>query len=365
MGYQVSTGRPRLRLSIDSTWKAPSCVDNGASRPAKAAPSVSAGTATLAITSAEAHRGGVLVDRYLASSPTRSTPANAAPVTSAVPAAGGRRSHVVNVVAMAIAANPPSGARLAGARSTRAPASPPSTARAKNRSAVSMWLPQYGRPRAPPPLRRRHNRPQSDLNLPVSSRNGRATRRHQTTPVLRPVAGSGLVALGLVLLSTGCGLGLPRTPAATAPSQPGGRPMYQVDAQHTGRSPYTGPRQPLLLRTFNTSVVPVPDPVFGTADIQSSAAVAPDGTAYIGLHNGTLFALRDPAGAGNQLAARWSFHPPGGSSWHATPAVAPDGTVYVGFSTQSGTPDAQGTLYALQAPAAGIEPRVLWTVELR
>ena len=140
--------------------------------------------------------------------------------------------------------------------------------------------------------------------------------------------------------------------------------MYQVDAQHTGRSPYTGPRQPLLLRTFNTSVVPVPDPVFGTADIQSSAAIAPDGTAVIGLHNGTLFALRDPAGAGNQLAARWSFHPPGGSSWHATLAVASDGTVYVGFSTQNGTPDAQGTLYALQAPAAGIEPSVLWTVDL-
>ena len=88
--------------------------------------------------------------------------------------------------------------------------------------------------------------------------------------------------------------------------------MYQMDAQHTGRSPYIGPRQPLLLRTFNTSVVPAPDPVFGNADIQSSAAVAPDGTAYIGLHSGTLFALRDPV-SGNQLAARWSLHPAGAS----------------------------------------------------
>src|SRR5207237_952728 len=145
---------------------------------------------------------------------------------------------------------------------------------------------------------------------------------------------------------------------------PIGRPMYQVDAQHTGRSPYIGPRQPLLLRTFDTSMVDVPDPVTGSSDIQSSAAIAPDGTAYIGLHSGTLFALRDPVSAGNQLAARWSFHPPGGSSWHATPAIGRDGTVYVGFSTNSGTPDAQGTLFALQAPITGIEPRVLWSVDL-
>jgi outer membrane protein assembly factor BamB len=64
------------------------------------------------------------------------------------------------------------------------------------------------------------------------------------------------------------------------------------------------------------------------------------------------------------LAARWSFHPPGGSSWHSTPAIARDGTVYVGFSTDSSTPDAQGTLYALQAPATGIEPQILWSVGL-
>lgn len=137
-----------------------------------------------------------------------------------------------------------------------------------------------------------------------------------------------------------------------------------MDAEHTGRSPYVGPRKLLLLRTFNASVVPTPDPVFGSADIQSSAAIGPDGTAYIGLHNGTLFALRDPSGAGNQLAARWSFHPPGGSSWHATPAIGRDGTVYVGFSTDSATPDATGTLYALEAPQTGIEPVVRWSVDL-
>jgi outer membrane protein assembly factor BamB len=140
--------------------------------------------------------------------------------------------------------------------------------------------------------------------------------------------------------------------------------MYQIDAQHTGRSPHVGPSEVILLRTFNASRVDVADPTFDSADIQSSAAIGPDGTAYIGLHNGTLFALRDPAGAGNQLAARWSFHPSGGSSWHTTPAVARDGTVYVGFSTDNNSPDARGTLYALESPTAGIEPHVLWSADL-
>lgn len=174
----------------------------------------------------------------------------------------------------------------------------------------------------------------------------------------------GLLTL-TVLAATACGTKLPASDVSQmAGPLPVGRPMYQMDAQHSGRSPYIGPRQPLLLRTFNTSFVEIPDPVFGNPDIQSSAAIAPDGTAYIGLHSGTLFALRDPNGAGNQLAARWSFHPPGGSSWHATPAIGRDGTVYVGFSTNSGKPDAEGALYALRSPTAGIEPRVLWSVDL-
>jgi outer membrane protein assembly factor BamB len=173
-----------------------------------------------------------------------------------------------------------------------------------------------------------------------------------------------VVAVAALVAATGC-LSRPTTdPTLNFSPLPIGRPMYQMDPQHTGRSPHIGPRQPILLRTFDTSVVDVPDPIFGNSDIQSSAAIAPDGTAYIGLHSGTVWALRDPAGAGNQLAARWSFHPSGGSSWHATPAIARDGTVYVGFSTNNKTPDAQGTLYALQGPSAGIEPTVLWSVDL-
>jgi outer membrane protein assembly factor BamB len=174
----------------------------------------------------------------------------------------------------------------------------------------------------------------------------------------------GFVMLGVLVVSTGCLSRPPTDQSLNFAPLPVGRPMYQMDAQHSGRSPYIGPRQPILLRTFYTSRVEVPDPIFGNSDIQSSAAIAPDGTAYIGLHSGTLFALRDPVGAGNQLAARWSFHPVGGSSWHATPAIGRDGTVYVGFSTDNATPDARGTLYALQAPASGIEPQVLWSADL-
>ena len=140
--------------------------------------------------------------------------------------------------------------------------------------------------------------------------------------------------------------------------------MYQVDAQHTGRSAHVGPSQLSLLATFNTSMVDVPDPVFGNSDIQSSPAVAPDGTVYIGLHSGTLFALRAPIDAGDQLAARWSFHPQDGSSWHETPAIGADGTVYVGFSTSNSSPAAQGRLYALRAPTSGIQPQIVWSVDL-
>jgi outer membrane protein assembly factor BamB len=142
--------------------------------------------------------------------------------------------------------------------------------------------------------------------------------------------------------------------------------MYQVDAQHTGRSPYAGPRKLAVVRSFDTAKVDAATPVFPSPDIQSSAALAADGTIYIAQHSGTLFALTD-AGEGDQLAARWRFHPPGESSWHATPALGQNGDVYLGFSTGGGGPEAppaRGTFYALRAPRAGLEPQVVWSVDL-
>lgn len=153
-------------------------------------------------------------------------------------------------------------------------------------------------------------------------------------------------------------------PSRVSPG-PVAKPMYQIDGQHTGRSPFIGPRRLHLLRTFDTGrpdLQPA-DPQFRNADIQSSAAVDAEGDIYIGLHSGTLFVLRDP-GAGDELELQWLFHPVGGSSWHATPALSPDGVVYLGFSTGSSTPEARGVFYALAAPSTGRVGDVLWSADL-
>lgn len=157
----------------------------------------------------------------------------------------------------------------------------------------------------------------------------------------------------------------PSPAASPAPAGPplAGKPMYQMDPRHTGRSPYNGPRRPVLLRTFLTGSFPTQDPLTQRADIQSSAAIGPDGTIYIGNFPGNLFALRDP-GAGDRLEVVWRFHPPGASSLHATPALGPDGTVYLGFGAGAQGQPASGKLYALRAPASGIDGQVVWSLDL-
>jgi outer membrane protein assembly factor BamB len=137
-----------------------------------------------------------------------------------------------------------------------------------------------------------------------------------------------------------------------------GRPQYQMDAQHSGRSPYAGPSQPVLLRSFDSAALTTATPGDPRPEIQSSAAIGPDGTIYLGNFPGNLLALRDP-GAGSQLELLWRFHPEGASSFHTTPALAADGTIYVGFSTGGATPAAHGTFYALDP-----QGQVRWTVDL-
>jgi outer membrane protein assembly factor BamB len=159
-------------------------------------------------------------------------------------------------------------------------------------------------------------------------------------------------------------------PLQVAPSIVG-RPMYQMDPQHTGRSPHVGPREPVVRRSFDTANFLIGDSAAPSADIQSSAAIGPDGSIYIANHLGVLFALRDPrrgpsptAREREALQLAWRFHPPKESSWHATPALAADGTVYLGFSEGGNTPNAKGALYAIRAPEDGIEGQVLWAVSL-
>jgi large repetitive protein len=143
-----------------------------------------------------------------------------------------------------------------------------------------------------------------------------------------------------------------------------GTPMYQVDFQHTGRTSSNGPRQLTLLRSVDLDqpqYLPEDAPNH-TPDFQSSAAIGPDGTIYIGYHGGTFFALRDSASARDRLDVAWTFHAPGASNWAATPAVAADGTVYIPFSNVGA--DAKNTLYALRAPSSGTEPQVVWQADL-
>jgi outer membrane protein assembly factor BamB len=146
--------------------------------------------------------------------------------------------------------------------------------------------------------------------------------------------------------------------AAVAAPAVVGRPQYQMDAQHSGRSPYSGPAQPVLLRSFDSSALSTKAPATPKADIQSSAAIGPDGTIYLGDLPGNLMAFRDP-GRGKELEMIWRFHPDGESSFHSTPAIAADGTIYLGFSTGGPPADAHGTFYALNP-----QGQVLWKVDL-
>lgn len=151
--------------------------------------------------------------------------------------------------------------------------------------------------------------------------------------------------------------------AAPADQPVVGKPMYQVDARRSGRSPHAGPRRAVLLRTFESGAFPTEQPAFSRPDIQSSSAIGPDGTIYIANFHGNLFALRDP-GSGDRLEVAWRFHPLAASSLHATPALGADGSVYLAFSTGSQSTPQRSTLYALRAPASGIDGQVIWSIDL-
>jgi outer membrane protein assembly factor BamB len=142
--------------------------------------------------------------------------------------------------------------------------------------------------------------------------------------------------------------------------------MYQVDAQHTGRSQYAGPRQGNVLRRYDMSTPDnLPADTNSRADVQSSSAIGPDGTIYVGNFAGLLFALRDSPTAKDQLEVVWRFHPAGDSSFHATPALSSDGsTLYLGFSPRNFNGPSAATLYALKTASSGPQPDTLWSVDL-
>lgn len=147
-----------------------------------------------------------------------------------------------------------------------------------------------------------------------------------------------------------------------------GKPMYQMDAQHTGRSPHTGPRRLSLLRSINLTAPelrPSDAPPITTPDIQSSTVIGKDGTIYATTFSGWTYALKDSVSTRDRLDVVWRFRPTeGGSPAHGTAALSADGsTIYVGY-TIGAAPDTKGVLYALRAPGSGQDAQIVWQADL-
>jgi outer membrane protein assembly factor BamB len=193
----------------------------------------------------------------------------------------------------------------------------------------------------------------------------------------RTLLGAGPLAAGALLAACGeTPQAIVVTPATTpgtqggqptvrgsAPAQTGpGKPMFQMDPQHTGRTPFAGPRRAVLARTLDATLpefLPPENPASRT-DFQNGPMTAPDGTIYINTFAGVLLAIRD---TGDRLVPLWKFHPAGTGSYHGAPAVGKDGNVYAMFSVVTGT-EAKNTLYAVKAPASGSEGQVSWQADL-
>jgi len=140
-----------------------------------------------------------------------------------------------------------------------------------------------------------------------------------------------------------------------------GWPMYQGEPLHLGRSAYRGPRQPMLIRSFDPFADRYLPPRPGNAgqNIQSSPIISPDGGIYISTFQSTVMALRDP-GSGPELQLSWLFQPDGQTGRHGTPALGSDGTVYLAF----GASDFSGNLYAMAPPSSGTTAQVKWKADV-
>ncbi len=134
-----------------------------------------------------------------------------------------------------------------------------------------------------------------------------------------------------------------------------GKPQLQEDAQHTGRSPYAGPRQLQVARSFQAVVPSDPATSSGNNDVQSDLVIGPDGTIYLSTFPGSVLALAD--GSGSTLALKWQFHQPKASGFHSSPILSRDGSLVTGVS--GGTPPST-TLYDLK----GDQPQTAWKYDL-
>ena len=193
---------------------------------------------------------------------------------------------------------------------------------------------------------------------PAASPAGSPSTAPAVSPVAKPAASVGPSPSAGVVASAS------PSPAVAAGGVVG-KPMYQMDALHTGRSPHTGGQRLAVKRTFNTNQPDLrPADALGPGpDIQSSTAIGPDGTIYATNFVGWLFALKDSPSAADRLDLAWRFRPANGSPFHCTPALARDGTVYVSFTTGSGDA-ARGSLFAVRAPTSGQDGQLVWQADL-
>ena len=208
---------------------------------------------------------------------------------------------------------------------------------------------------SPPPVKSPAIAPKSSAS-PARARPAAAIASPSVRPAASLVASPSRVAL----------ITASPSPSATAVA---GKPMYQMDPQHTGRSQHTGPKQLRLMRSIDLispELRPPEQAVVNTPDIESSTVIGPDGTIYATSVGGWTYAFKDGAPASDQLELVWRFRPSeGGSPAQGTASVARDGTtVYVGYAI--GTPLNQlARLYALR-PAGGssLDAQVLWQADL-
>lgn len=104
----------------------------------------------------------------------------------------------------------------------------------------------------------------------------------------------------------------------------------------------TAPREGILGHLLWSARIP--------ATVETSPALASDGTLYVGGGDWSMYAIAPPADGGTAGRILWGF--PTGGSLVSSPAVASDATLYFGSM--------DGKLYALE-PAPGGRPRVKWT----
>lgn len=88
-------------------------------------------------------------------------------------------------------------------------------------------------------------------------------------------------------------------------------PCKGHDLRHTGQSLYNGTQSNMLKWTYQTG-----------DDVQSSPAIGPDGTIYLGSRDKNVYALH-PDGS-----LKWSFET--GGEIESSPAITADGTIYIG-----------------------------------